>query len=266
MATYYLLNTVKLGLAEYKSGKLVDSNIVDTAALAAVGAALVTSSNAVVAAAALVVQKMWADGKGQEYCDGMMFAAYAASKDVVDATSPACAGRAAFYNPLAAELISVVNDVQMATGALVVASQPNVPCKLQVRITDAADAVTGTCVLVGVGADGSAITQTIPLTGGTRTVVTADAYATLTSATLAVAGGAGVGKNIGIGVGAALGLPIPAGATGVSVFKATCDYANEAVGTVDATARTVIPTTGANGAHDYEFFFKYTLAHTHTLS
>jgi hypothetical protein len=195
-----------------------------------------------------------------------MIAAYETLTDTVVTAAVIHSGYAFFTNPIAAELVTVVNDVQMATGALVIAIQPNCPRKLQVRITDAANAVTGTCILVGVGADGSALTQTIQLTGGTRTIITTDAYATLTTATLAVAGGAGGGKNIGIGVGAALGLPIPAAATSVSVYKATCDYADEAVGTVDATARTIAPTTAANAAHEYEFWFKYTLSHTHALS
>lgn len=266
MATYYLITTVRIGVNEFKSGKYVDSTVVDVTELASAGGILVASSNATVAAAATIVQQMWRQGKSQQECDAVMQTAYQVSKDAVDSTTTVYSGYAAFYNPIAAELISIVNDVQMATGALVVAAQPNVPCKLQVRITDALNAVTGTCILVGVGADGAAITQTIQLTGGTRTIVTADAYATLTSATLAVAGGAGAGKNIGIGVGAALGLPIPAGATAVSVHKATCDYANEAVGTVDATARTISPTTVANAAHDYEFWYRYSLTHTHTLS
>jgi hypothetical protein len=172
-------------------------------------------------------------------------------------------GHASFLNPIAAELISVVNDVLLADGAQVIAAQPDYPRKLQVRITDGDSSISaGTVTLVGVGIDGSAVTQTINLAGGTRTVITDAVYATLTSATVAALAGHGAGDNIGIGVGAALGLPIPTGAAGVAVTKTCVDSVNEAVAGVDATARSVAPTTAANAAHDYDFFFKYTVTPT----
>jgi hypothetical protein len=274
MATWILVTSVKTGAGILKSGKVIDDAITPTGPITSGGGLLVTSSDATVAAAALVVQQMWLQGKGQEECDAVMIAAYEASiaaagvaHDTVTSASVIHSGYAAFYNPIAAELISVFADATMAAGALaLVANLPNVPCKLQVRLTCIGGISAGVVTLVGVGADGAALTQAIPLTGVTRTVVTTDAYATLTSATITAMVGNVAGDHISIGVGAALGLPIPAAATAVSVHKATCDYTNEAVGTVDATARTVEPTTGANAAHDYEFWYRYTLSHTHAMS
>jgi hypothetical protein len=175
------------------------------------------------------------------------------------------AGCATFTAPIAAELISVVNDVLLADGAQAIAAQPDYPRKLQVRITDGDSSISaGTVALVGVGAGGKALTQTIDLAGGTRTVITDDAYATLTSATVAGLVGHGAGDNIGIGVGAALGLPVPTSASGFAVHKTVVDSADEAVAGVDAAAYSVAPTTAANAAHAYQIFYSYDLAHNHT--
>lgn len=179
-------------------------------------------------------------------------------------------GHASFTNPKAAELISVVADVLITAVALtILPAGLDYPRKLQVRITDADSSISaGVVTLVGRAIDGSSVTQAIPLAGGTRTVITDGVYASLTTATVTALAGNGAGDNIGIGVGAALGLPIPAGATSVAVFKTCVDSGNEVVAGVDATARAVAPTTAANAAHDYDFWFSYVVtpaqsAHTH---
>lgn len=166
--------------------------------------------------------------------------------------------RVDFAAPDAADLVSVVADVLLANGALTIAAQPTQPCKLQVRITDGNGSITaGTLTLVGVNAKGQAVTQVINLAGGTRTVTTDEAYARLTSGTVAALAGHGAGDNVGIGQSAALGLPLPPNATGLVVFRAEVDGAVEAVGTVDATAGTIIPTTAPNATHTYTFWFTY---------
>ena len=267
MATYYLCITTKIGNAEYKSGKYVDSNVVDIVALAAAGGLLVPSSNAIVAQAAAIVQEMWKQGYGPGKCDGMMLAAYTASRDTVDNTSIVISGKVMFSKPIASELISIFGDASMAGGALaLIANLPNVPCRLNVRLTCIGGITTGVVTLVGVGADGAAITQVIPLTGVTRTVVTDEAFATITSATITGMSGNVAGDHISIGCSAFLGLPVPALATGLSVYKATVDYVNEAVGTVDAASRSVSPTTAANATREFEFWYRYAIAHTHTMS
>lgn len=178
------------------------------------------------------------------------------------------AGHVRLTNPIAADLVTIVNAVDMANGVQVIAAQPDVPRKLQVRKVDANSSVSaGSLVLVGIGARGQAVTQTIPLTGGTATVTTTDAYASLTSATISGLVGAASGDTIGIGPATALGLPVAQGATGVAVYRALVDDAGEAVGTVDATAGTIVPTTVPNGTHDYDFWFTGNIAtHTHTVA
>jgi hypothetical protein len=188
-------------------------------------------------------------------------------------------GGSVFYSaPGAAAVDSVVAVLDpIIDGALVIVAQPDVPRKLQIDIIDANASISaGTVDLVGVGARGQALTQSIPLTGGTQTVVTTDAYATLTSATVVGQVGAAAGDSISIGGTDALGLPAPSlpVPSAFAVFKAsvaaTTDAAqvNEAVGTVDATAGTIDPTTACDGTKAFAFYYGYSLtptqaAHSH---
>jgi hypothetical protein len=171
----------------------------------------------------------------------------------------------------AADYVSVVNAVQPASGAQAIALQPDQPRKLQVNIVTGS--TTGTITLVGVGANGQAVTDAIDISVGvgTRTTVTANAYATLTSATISsLTGAAG---TVGIGLAASLALPTnktPA-ATSLVVFKEQCNGLDETIGTVDTTAMTVAPTTPADGAHSFDFWYTITItpvspAHNHTLA
>jgi hypothetical protein len=178
---------------------------------------------------------------------------------------------ATFLAPIAAELVSVVNAVLPSEVALTIAAQPDYPRKLQVRVVTGSTA--GTLTMVGIGVDGEAVTQAFDIStaaAGTTTI-TARAYATLTSATVSALNGAA--GTVGIGVGAALGLPSqqPGIVTAFAVHKAMVGNANEAVGTVDAAARTIIPTSAPNASRNYQFFYNFTVtpvnpAHTHTLA
>jgi hypothetical protein len=184
-------------------------------------------------------------------------------------------GRHVHYEgPIAADLVTIVAAANAALGACSIAAQPDFPRKLQVRIVDANGSISaGILTLVGVGARGQAVTQAIPLTGGTQTVTTADAYATLTSATITALVGAAAGDTVGIGPANDLGLPGPKSLTPslFAVYKSCADNANETVGTVDATAGTIAPTTAPNGSHRYDFWFNFSYqpvqaAHTHAVA
>ena len=178
------------------------------------------------------------------------------------------------HNAAAADLTSIVDTaVLVSDGALTIAAQPGTPRKLRVRIVDGDSSISaGTVDLVGVGGRGQAVTQSIPLPGGTRTVTTTEALATLTSATITGLAGS-VADTISIGVSAALGLtatktPTPGS---FSVYKAAVGQANEAVGTVDATAGTIEPTTAPNGTNDYDFWYTFSFTptqagHTHAAT
>ncbi len=285
MALWYLINTVRVGMTKHKSGSTVDDAATDAALIVAAGGKLISTSVTALAAPAAIATNMWRNGKSQEECDAVMLAAYQVAKDTVDNTTavnqnegahthavggatPAIAalamcGHASFTNPVAAALTGIVATVDCANGPQVIAAQPDYPRKLQLRMVEGGAAITaGTCTVVGFGSNGEALSQAIDITGGTKTVVTNDAYATVTSATVAGQVGGGAGTTIGIGPGNALALPIPVSAGATAVSKAIVDSANEAVGTVDAVARTIEPTTAPNAAHDYDFYFTYTLTPT----
>lgn len=283
MATWYLMNTVRVGTSVYRAGAYIDDSTFDTTNLISAGGKLVASATSGMAAAAAEALSQVRRGNA-DAADGIMNAAldYAqtaqtAAQDTVDAatatnTATVFAGSVRMFAPAAADLISIVADVLLADGAQIIAAQPDYPRHAQVRITDGDSSITaGTATIVGIGIAGEALEQIIPLTGGTQTVVTDDVYATITSVTVAGLAGHGAGDNIGVGFGAGLGLPIPALATAVVVTKVVVDSADEVVAGVDAAARSVEPTTAANGVHNYDFFFGYSMtpiqaAHTHTLS
>jgi hypothetical protein len=195
-----------------------------------------------------------------------------ATNQAATATSQAVAhsGCCRYVNPIAEEVVSIVANVAMADGAQILAGQPDYPRKLRVDITDGDASVTaGIVTIVGVGADGSALSEAVDLTGGTAVKVTDDAFATVTSATISALAGETGADLIGIGVDSALGLPIPAAATSVAVNKTIVDSADETVAGVDTTARTVDPTSAPDAAKDFDFYFSYELttvqdSHNHT--
>lgn len=166
-------------------------------------------------------------------------------------------GRHVYYTaPIAAELVSIKAAALPANGAITIAAQPDYPRKLQVRVVDANSSITaGTLALVGVGPSGEAVAEIISLTGGTATTTTTYAYAHLTSGTVASLTGAGAGDTLGIGVSNALGLPRQTSAVGLTVVKANVGNADEAVGTVDATAGTITPTSAPDGAKNFGFWY-----------
>jgi hypothetical protein len=205
----------------------------------------------------------WANGVPLYAVTGLTVAANLGNTVTVQATAATItpiveARHAVFLGPAVQDLISVVNAVLPSNVALtIIANSIDYARKLQVRIVTGSTA--GTLTLVGVGVDGQAVTQAIDIStsGGTRTVVTTDAYRSLTSAT--ILGGSGFAGTVGIGLG--LGLALPTQQTIVTAFGvigANVDKLNEAVGTVDATAHTIEPTTVANGTHNYTFNYKYT--------
>jgi hypothetical protein len=206
----------------------------------------------------------------QDAIDGIAAAvANAIAGTTVSSESLVDARTVRYEAPIAADLTTIKAAADVANGVITIAAQPDYPRKLQVRIVDANSSISaGTLTLVGVGARGQALQQVIDLAGGTRTVTTDDAFATLTSGTVAGLAGAATGDTLGIGPATALGLPgpkLPVGGT-FTVYKSNVDNANEAVGTVDATAGTIVPTTVPNGTRTYGFWYTVAYAHNHSLS
>lgn len=185
---------------------------------------------------------------------------------------------------LTADLISIKAAATPVNGAVTIAAQPPQARKLQVRVvigTPTTTAITaGTLALVGFDQDGAAVSETLSLvTTSSATLKTANCYASLTSATVAgyAAAGSGTGNTLGIGVSNDFGVPtapnglsvdlactkatkitttITGAVTGLA-FAAADDVASTT--TVDATARTIAPTTAPdpNGLIDFEFTYTY---------
>jgi hypothetical protein len=210
-----------------------------------------------------------AEGTGATGADGTAATGDTAGTNVAETR----VGHVRYEAPIAAELISIVAAVDMANGVQILAAQPDFPRKLKITIVDANSSTSaGTVDVVGVGPSGEALSQLdLPLTGGSGNIVTDEAYATVTSITIKDLAGAAAGDTISVGVQDALGLPgcnSPA-SSAFAVYKAAVDNANEAVGTVDATAGTIIPTTACNAVRTYDFWYTYQVTptqnvHSHT--
>jgi hypothetical protein len=182
-------------------------------------------------------------------------------------------------SPLPADLISTVAAVTPSNVALTIAAQPPQPRKLQIRLVLGTPGTTnitaGTLTLVGVDQDGNVVTEVLQMaTAVSVTLKSANAYASLTSATVAgyTASGSGTGNTIGLGPSNDFGMPTVVGVVGFAVAKVTKitkvlgtsnvaadDVASTA--TVDAVARTIAPTTApaANGLVDYDMTYTYGL-------
>jgi hypothetical protein len=185
------------------------------------------------------------------------------------ANSSTLVSRAIFLAPAAADLTSVKAAATPANGAITIAGQPPTPRKLAIRIvigTTTTTAITaGTLTLVGEDQDGNAITEVISLIeNASATKKTANAYASLTSGTVAgyAANGSGTGNTLGIGGAVDLGVSTAQGVTNFALLKETVDGATDETSsaTVDATARTVAMGTAPNGTHNYEVLATYNAA------
>jgi hypothetical protein len=211
-------------------------------------------------------------------------AATAATTPAFTGTASAKSGYVSYPAPLAAQASAgastIVSDVAISAVALTIAAQPDVPRKLNIYKTDGDSSYAATLTIIGVGPGGEAVNEVVSLLAvdGTHTYVTANAFATITSATVSALSGNTGADKVAIGVASALGLPIPSGAASVVVYKEAvaatiaATPVNETVGTVDATARTVVPTTAADGTKALHFWFSYTrtpagtvASHTHAL-
>jgi hypothetical protein len=170
---------------------------------------------------------------------------------------------ATFAAPPAADLVSIVAAAAPTSGtAMTIAAQPAYPCKLQVRGVYSG-AVAGLVVnLVGVDGRGNAITETVPVAAAiSTTFTTVNAYAKVTSVT--PVGTVTNVTTIGVGQSSALAMPLAPQFQDFVCFKegvaATSAAApvDEAVGTVDTVAGTIVPTTAPNGTKAFTFWFTW---------
>ena len=194
---------------------------------------------------------------------------------------------ARFEAPITAELVTIVADAALATGTSVrtltagatAGTLPDYPRGLAVRLTiDTTHAITaGTIDIVGTGPSGEAVTESVSaITAVSATVNTLHAFSSITSITatgITATGGAG-SNSLSAGVSALLGLPASQTRTN-SAFAGIAEYnasgigvalARVAIGTVNATYGTWIPTNAPNATRIHMLRYSYSVGHTHALA
>ena len=178
-----------------------------------------------------------------------------------------------YEGPLTAELISIKAALQVADGACAIVGQPDYPRRLTVDLAAGGAITAGTLTIVGPNASGVVTTEVVSLiTAVPVAIPTVNGFASVTSATVAALAG-GPAMTLSIGCAAAMALPAcnsPV-AGSFAVYKTVVDGADEAVAGVDATYGLVAPTTAANNAHNYDFFYTYQVtptqnAHNHAVT
>lgn len=193
------------------------------------------------------------------------------------------ANHARLTTPPAAATTNIKAAATPANGAITIAAQPAYPCKFTITVTIGTGGTTnitaGTLTLVGIDVHGNTVTEVCSLlAANTGTITTANAFAKLTSGTVAnyAASGGGTGNTLAIGSSVNVGLPCAPGSplvggtsavtgntgytggvNGFNLFKEMVDAGDEAVGTVDTAAGTVSPTTAPNATHNYDYYWSF---------
>jgi hypothetical protein len=170
--------------------------------------------------------------------------------------------------PLGTDLTSIVAATIPVSGTpYTIAAQPKVALKLNVRGVYSG-AVAGLVVnIVGIDGRGNTITEAVNVAAAASTTfITANAFAKVTSVT--PVGTVTNVTTIGVGASTALALPLSQAFTDLVVYKEVKltgaagvvggTLADEAVGTVDTVAGTVVPTTAADGStQSYLFYYTW---------
>lgn len=176
-------------------------------------------------------------------------------------TAPLLAGRAVFAAPAAAanNTLKAATNVTTLTQSLTPITQPVVPRNVTLTFVDTTVSITGgTFTVTGIDQNGKSVSEVHTITGAGVSTGSV-AFASVVSVVCALTGtftGAG-DETLAIGVGLKHGLPVGIDGKLEEVFKALHNNANEAVGTVDKTYATVIPTSASNADHNQEFWYSY---------
>lgn len=134
---------------------------------------------------------------------------------------------------------------------------PKIPRNIVYTITDGNSGISAFSITaVGIGVDGSAVTETITQAGG-LVQTGSKIFATLTSVTVNSCVGSGAGDTLDIGYGVKIGVPLPAGATSFSVVKLVSAGSAEAASATDTTNNSLTFTTAPDGAKDFEIWYEY---------
>jgi hypothetical protein len=173
-----------------------------------------------------------------------------------------------FNAPLASEFVAVVAAALPVSGTpMTIAAQLAYACKVNVRVVQSGAVANLVVNIVGIDGRGNAVSESVNVAGAsTATFVSANGYSKITSVT--PVGTVTNVTTIGVGHSAALALPLSPTFVDLVVFKeglsatAGAVTADEAVGTVDTVAGTIIPTTSPNGTKSFTFWYTWNSATT----
>lgn len=157
----------------------------------------------------------------------------------------------------AASAAAVVASAALSNGSLGAITQPDIPRQLQGVVIPGAAAITaGALTLVYNNTQGVASTDTISLVTGSGvnlTFTTSQGCARLTSAIVAGLVG-GSTPTVELGTNTVLALPADVGQSGLAVYKAVVDDADDTLPTQSASdGHLVTPNTAPNGTHTFSF-------------
>lgn len=134
---------------------------------------------------------------------------------------------------------------------------PKIPRNLVYTITDGNAGISAFSITaVGVGVDGSAVSENITFAGG-LVQQGSKIFASLTSVTVDSVVGEGAGDLLDVGYGVKIGVPLPAGATSFSIVKLVSAGTAEAASATDTTNNSFTSTTAPDGAKDFEIWYEY---------
>lgn len=268
MATYYLINNVRVGTIRMYAGALIDSVQDDVSAIQASGGVLVDSSEPTVAAAAEIAQAMRRAGADPNQLESVMLAARNQSLDTVgnatatnqNATAVNQSTRDTRHERIVNPEPNVVSYGTLADDATSAnaSAQPNRPTTLRVSFASGYDG--GDVTVHGSAPDGTVVEETFTAGSGTVEVGT-KVFALLDATGSFTADGSGTGSELATVVaGDDIGLACR-NATVVKVTEDDVDAAfTQAAGQI--TEGSFTPTTAKDGTVDYDVW--YTVDHTHT--
>lgn len=271
MATYYLINAVTVNLGNgpltLMPGTLIDSAQIATTAITAVGGLLYASSDADVAAAAVIAAAAKSKGANEAALEAIMRDGVANSQNAA----------AVAHDTVVSTSLTVKREVTLAGAVLpakgvtvhasVAAGAPvNITTaftmpfpRRSLQITLGVGGTTPVYTVTGTAPDGTALVKTATFAAASTVDVGAgaDIFETITSVTSDInPGGTTIVKTgDGFGIGAF---------DTVDVFS--CDGVVESVAVTSTATGGVKPTTAPNGTHCYSARASLAVAHTHTLS
>ena len=112
--------------------------------------------------------------------------------------------------PVVADVDRIVVSRDWPSGAesATIAAQPDVPRNLTFALTDADNSCTGTITITGLDVHGRAVTETVTVGGGTKTLTGTKIFRSVTSVGVATGAGGTPSTDVYVvGVGNLIGLP-----------------------------------------------------------